>query len=139
VKEALRYSKYGINAILNEPVDRTGALKVIRATHLLVINELRLYVRLPMVTEVTLDINGSRYLGNSREVSGGGMSIQCNNLKVANNDRVRMQFALPESSPIQVNAQVCWVRDNNMFGVRFDRDDHGRVEVRDWIERFLEL
>src|ERR1700675_1192610 len=37
-QEALRLSRYGINAILTDPVERQSALRVVRATHLLVIN-----------------------------------------------------------------------------------------------------
>jgi len=47
-QEALRYSTYGINAVLDEPLDRQSVLKVVRATHLLVIHELRRYVRIPV-------------------------------------------------------------------------------------------
>src|ERR1700748_3681599 len=46
-QEALRFSKYGINAVLDEPLERQSVLKVVRSTHLLVIHELRRYVRLP--------------------------------------------------------------------------------------------
>src|SRR6516225_2087336 len=35
-KEALRHSTYGINAILDEPLDRPSVMKVVRSTHLLV-------------------------------------------------------------------------------------------------------
>src|ERR1700736_1586647 len=31
-QEAMRYSKYGINAIFNEPLERPAALKLVRAT-----------------------------------------------------------------------------------------------------------
>ena len=48
-QEALRFSRYGVNAILADPVERQGALRVVRATHLLVINELRRYVRIPKI------------------------------------------------------------------------------------------
>jgi hypothetical protein len=58
------------------PVDRQAALKVVRATHLLVVHELRRYVRLPIVTEVELKIGKDRVRATSQEISAGGMSMQ---------------------------------------------------------------
>ena len=54
-QEAMRYSKYGINAMFHEPVERPAALKLVRATHLLVLHEFRRYVRIPVMTEVSLN------------------------------------------------------------------------------------
>src|SRR5581483_7398707 len=45
VAEAIRYSKYGINVLLEQPLDRQSALRAVRSTHLLIINEFRRYVR----------------------------------------------------------------------------------------------
>src|SRR5215475_16022352 len=56
-KEALRYSNYGINAILDEPLDRQSVLKIVRATHLLVIHELRRYVRIPVVSQAEIEMD----------------------------------------------------------------------------------
>ena len=50
---AMRYSKYGINAMFNEPLERPAALKLIRATRMLVLHEFRRYVRIPVMTEVS--------------------------------------------------------------------------------------
>ena len=35
-QEAMRYSKYGINAVFQAPLERPAALKLVRATHMLV-------------------------------------------------------------------------------------------------------
>ena len=76
-QEALRYSSYGINAVLDEPLDRQSVLKIVRATHLLVIHELRRYVRVPLAAQAEVD-TGSR--GNAQvttvEVSSGGISVR---------------------------------------------------------------
>src|ERR1700743_1620363 len=50
--EAIRYSKYGINVLLEQPVDRQAALRAVRATHLLIVNEFRRYVRIPIVVKI---------------------------------------------------------------------------------------
>src|SRR5262249_13815168 len=57
-QDAMRYSRFGINALfeaqwLQDPPNRQAVLKVLRATHLLVAQEMRRYVRLPLVTEVS--------------------------------------------------------------------------------------
>jgi len=52
--EAMRFSRYGINAIFNEPLERPAALKLVRATQTLVLHEFRRYVRIPIMTEIAL-------------------------------------------------------------------------------------
>src|SRR5437868_15448307 len=46
-QDALRFSKYGVNAIFHEPLERPAALKLVRATQMLVVHEFRRYVRIP--------------------------------------------------------------------------------------------
>ncbi len=77
-QEALRFSAYGINAVLDEPLDRQSVLKIVRATHLLVIHELRRYVRIPIVSPAEID-TGNRVTTpvTTVEVSSGGMSVRC--------------------------------------------------------------
>ncbi len=43
-QDAMRYSKFGINAMFNEPVERPAALKLVRATQMLVVHEFRRYL-----------------------------------------------------------------------------------------------
>src|SRR5580698_9840373 len=42
-QEAMRYSKFGINAMFQEPLERPATLKLVRATHMLVLHEFRRY------------------------------------------------------------------------------------------------
>ena len=51
-QQAMRYSKYGINAIFHEPLERPAALKLVRATQILVLHEFRRYIRIPVITEI---------------------------------------------------------------------------------------
>ena len=61
-QEAMRYSKYGINAMFSEPLERPSAVKLVRATHLLVLHEFRRYVRVPVITEVAVkSVDGTRF------------------------------------------------------------------------------
>jgi hypothetical protein len=59
-QEAMRYSKYGINAMFHEPLERPAALKLVRATQNLVLHEFRRYVRIPLMTEVSVVGEGHR-------------------------------------------------------------------------------
>jgi PilZ domain len=139
-QEALRFSTYGINAILDEPLERQGVLRVVRSTHLLVIHELRRYVRIPVVTEAVIDIGRTQnVIGASQEVSAGGMSVHCLS-PVTLPEAVRLSFALPGASRVNIRASVCWSRAaENLHGFRFDSTDDARLAVRSWIDRYLEL
>lgn len=71
-QEAMRYSKYGINAMFSEPLERPAAVKLVRATHLLVLHEFRRYVRVPVMTEVAVKAaDGTRFTASSIEISSG--------------------------------------------------------------------
>ena len=74
-RTATRYSSYGINALFYEPVERASALRVVRATNLLVLHEFRRYVRLPVVVEVELEADGVKHTLITVEISSGGMSL----------------------------------------------------------------
>jgi len=66
-QEAMRYSKYGINAIFHDPLERPAALKLVRATRMLVLHEFRRYVRIPVMTEVSI-------LGDGRRISASSIA-----------------------------------------------------------------
>lgn len=139
-QEALRFSTYGINAILDEPLERQGVLRVVRSTHLLVIHELRRYVRIPMVAETLIDAGRSQNIvGLSQEVSAGGMSVRCAS-PLPSQDALKIGFSLPGSEKINIRAAVCWSRAaEGLYGFRFDTTDQARNQVRNWIEKYLEL
>ena len=75
-QEAMRYSKLGINAVISHPVERQSALKVVRSTHLLVVHELRRYVRLPVVAAVKVDLGKNSFTATTAEISAGGISMK---------------------------------------------------------------
>jgi hypothetical protein len=139
-QEALRYSTYGINAVLDEPLDRQSVLKVVRATHLLVIHELRRYVRIPVASQVEIDVGGrAPIVGTAVEVSSGGISIRCLT-QLPKTDPVRLVLNLPGVEKLSVRAFVCWYRDSDkVYGIRFDSTDERRLKVRGWIDQYLEI
>lgn len=138
-QEALKYSTYGINAVLDEPLDRQSVLKVVRATHLLVIHELRRYVRIPVASQVEFDVNGRPVIGTTVEVSSGGISIRCL-APLPKSDAMRLTLSLPGVEKLYVRAFVCWYRDSDkVYGMRFDATDERRLKVRAWIDQYLEI
>lgn len=138
-QEALRYSSYGINAIFDEPLDRQSVLKVVRATHLLVIHELRRYVRVPVIAEATLELAATTAKVMTVEVSSGGMSVRSTN-PLSSKDPVRISARLPGLENLDVRAFICWARPaEKIYGLRFDPSDQRRLQVRRWIDQYLEI
>ncbi|MGH9521703.1 MAG: PilZ domain-containing protein [Terriglobales bacterium] len=133
-------TKYGINVVLDEPVARTAAIKAIRGTRLLLFNELRRYVRLPLAAPTTIDYGSQRYAATSLELSAGGMSLEFKDSCAPTNASVSVSFAVPGSGHVSLPGVVCWTDHNaNQFGVRFDPDAQARQAVQAWIEDYLEL
>lgn len=135
-----KFSRHGVNAVMNYPLERSAIIKTVRATHLLVLHEYRRYARIPVITEVGILHNGARANGTSVEVSGGGMSLTTSRkLKIA--DTVEVTLNLPDSKPISVRAGVSWIDDGpeTQIGIRFESDDERRREVKNWVEDYLEI
>jgi hypothetical protein len=138
--EAITYSKYGINVLLERPLDRQTALRAVRATHLLIINEFRRYVRIPIVMKLDALCGVQHITGSTVEVSGGGMSIRYKG-KLERNDDVQLTFDLPGQNGLKLKGLVCWVKAaESLAGVRFDPPDQpGRMAIRKWIDDYLEI
>lgn len=136
-QDAMRFSKYGINAIFGEPVERATALKLVRATQTLVVHEFRRYVRIPVITEVVVVAHkGGRFTATSKEISSGGMSLKCSeNLDVGT--PVEISFALLTLPRIWVKGAISW-KGKNVYGVRYDQADPRRVRIKEWVEAYLE-
>ena len=137
--QAMRFSRFGINAVLRDPVERQDALKVVRATHLLVIHELRCYVRIPLVANVNIEAGKNTVKATTQEVSGGGMSVHADSM-LSIGEAVRVVFELPNRSSLALRGNVCWTREHDsLFGVRFEADEPGREQVREWIDEYLDI
>ncbi|HMK21315.1 MAG TPA: PilZ domain-containing protein [Terriglobales bacterium] len=137
-QEAMRYSKYGINAIFQEPVERSAALKLVHATNTLVLHEFRRYARIPVVTEVTVQISEAKKLtATTLEVSSGGMSIKCAD-DMGAGQSVEVSFALLTLPRIWIRGTVSWRKPKKSFGVRFDPSDERRRKLKEWIDAYLE-
>lgn len=137
-QEAMRFSKYGINAMIQEPVERSSALKLVRATNMLVLHEFRRYVRIPVMTEVAVQVSeGRRFNATSIEVSSGGMSIK--SAETVNTGQfVEVSFALLTLPRLWVRSTVTWKKPKHSFGVRFDATDDRRRKLKEWIDAYLD-
>jgi hypothetical protein len=137
---AIRFSKYSINVLLEQPVDRQAALRAVRSTHLLIINEFRRYVRIPIVAKVEAVSGLDHISGSTVEISGGGMSLHYKG-KLKIDDEVQATFDLPNQPGIKIKGLVCWVRPSeSTVGVRFEpAEQPGRDAVKKWIDAYLEI
>jgi hypothetical protein len=137
VAQAIRFSSYGINAIFMQPVERNAALRVVRTTHLMVLRELRRYVRVPLVSAVMLQTGTESVPASTFEISSGGMSLHTK-ARLAVPQSVQATLHLPGSGEMAVRAVVCWIRrDEDAAGLRFEPGDERRLQVREWIEHYL--
>jgi PilZ domain-containing protein len=138
-QDALRYSKYCINAVFHEPLERSAALKLVRSTRLLVLHEFRRYVRVPVMTEVSVVSanDGARFSVTSQEISSGGMSVKGTN-GFEPGQRVEVSFSLLTLPRIWVRGSVSWKKPNKSFGIRFDPNDDRRQRLKEWIVGYLE-
>jgi len=132
-----RFSKFGINTLIESPVERSNAVHVARSTCSLLLNELRRYVRIPLVIEISIASLVGDLSGSTREISGGGMSVQLARMAYLS-DKLRLAFTLPEKSAVTIEAEVCWQKDS-LVGLKFQESDPARQIVRKWINKFLGL
>jgi len=138
-QDAMSYSKFGINAIFHEPLERPAVLKLVRATQMLVLHELRRYVRIPVITEISLVLaDGRKVTATSIEVSSGGMSLRsAEDISVGQSGEV--SFALLTLPRIWVRCAVTWRNVNGKtFGIRFDSQDERRFRIKEWVDAYLE-
>jgi hypothetical protein len=137
-QDAMRYSKLCLNAVFQEPLERSEAMKLVRSTRMLVMHEFRRYVRIPVMTEVAVVMaDGGRITATSQEISSGGMSLRGNHLPEVGS-QVEVSFSLLTLPRVWVRGEVSWKKPNKSFGVRFDNTDERRQRLKDWIVAYLE-
>jgi hypothetical protein len=137
-QDAMRYSKLCINAVFHEPLERSAAMKLVRSTQMLVRHEFCRYVRIPVMTEVgvEMDMDG-RITATSQEISSGGMSLRANRAP-EQGSQVEVSFSLLTLPRVTVRGQVTWKKNNKSFGIRFDSADERRQRLKEWIVAYLE-
>ena len=137
-QHALQFSKYCINAVFHEPVERQAALKLVRATQMLVLHEFRRYVRIPVMTEVGVTLgDGTQLTATTQEISSGGMSLKSQHA-FEPGQAVEVSFALLTLPRVWIRGNVTWRGKNRSFGIKFDATDNRRIRLKEWIEAYLE-
>ncbi len=136
-REALSFSQYGVNAIFREPLERSAAMKLVRATQTLVLHELRRYVRIPVIAEISVNAPDNRHFtATSIELSSGGMSMR-SPAAVSVGEAVEIAFSLLTLPQVRVHAHVSWRNPaGKAFGVRFDSEDQRRRQIKEWVDAF---
>jgi PilZ domain len=138
LKEVMKLSKFGINAIFHEPLERPAALKLVKATQMLVLHEFRRYVRIPIITEVSVVAGRSHFTASSLELSSGGMSLKSAE-DVTPGTPVELSFALLTLPRIWLRGAVSWTKPaGRLFGVRFDPQDERKARIKEWVDSYLE-
>lgn len=139
-QDAMRFSKYGINAVFQEPLERHAALKLVRSTQMLVLHELRRYVRIPVITEITVIMAGDsrRLTATSIEVSSGGMSVRSAE-DISVGQSVEISFALLTLPRVWVRGSVSWRNaPGKTLGIRFDTQDERRHKIKGWVDSYVD-
>jgi len=138
IKEAMKLSKYGLNAVFQEPLERPTALKLVKATQMLVLHEFRRYVRIPVMTEVSITAGQAHFSATSVEVSSGGMSLKTAE-DVSPGQPLEVSFSLLTLPRIWVRGHISWHKPaQKIFGMRFDARDERRLRIKEWVESYLE-
>lgn len=138
LRDAMKFSKYGINAIFHEPLERPAALKLVKATQMLVLHEFRRYVRIPIITEVAIAAGTKHFNASSLELSSGGMSLKTAE-PLTNGQPLEVSFSLLTLPRIWLRAHVSWTKPAaQLFGVRFDASDQRRAKIKEWVDSYLE-
>lgn len=138
IKDAMKLSRFGLNAVFQEPLERPAALKLVKATQMLVLHEFRRYVRIPVITSVSVIAGKDHFSANSVEISSGGMSLATEQ-PVNPGQAVEVSFALLTLPRIWIRGAVSWSKPpQKMIGVRFDARDERRLRIKEWVESYLE-
>jgi PilZ domain len=138
-QDAMRFSKYGVNAVFHEPLERSSALKLVRATQTLLLHEFRRYVRIPVITEISVEASdGRRFSATSLEISSGGMSLRTGE-DIDAGQPVEISFALLTLPRIWVRGVVTWRKPSmKTMGIRFDASDERRLRIKEWVDAYFE-
>lgn len=137
---AAKFLKYGVSVVLRAPLDRITAVKAIRSTRALLLNEFRRYVRIPIAVQISIDAKDGLFGSYTEEVSGGGLSFMVPPNVTMPSGKLRVAFMLPNSSKLSMDATVCWQsHEERSVGVRFEAADPARQVVREWVDKYLQL
>jgi MoxR-like ATPase len=99
------------------------------------------YCRAELTVPVTVTTrDGRSFLAQARNLSVGGLGLECVRSSLAVSDQVGLTFALPDQAhPIRVKAEVMWCRPDGTAGTRFAvRNPATSAILRNWIADTLQ-
>ena len=97
-----------------------------------------------VAVDIPVQVHGAGLICEAHcvELGAGGMSLVCSS-KLHLGHSVQISFSLPSTlsgGNLKVKASVCWARENeNAYGVRFDVTDDRRLQVKRWIDDYLQI
>jgi hypothetical protein len=51
-----------------------------------------------------------------------------------------VELELPGEKKVAIRAFICWSRPSEkLYGLRFDPADPARIQIRNWIDQYLEI
>ena len=120
------------------PLDRAQAIRSIRTSFQLLKKELRRHVRIPLVTQASIDTATGGVSAITQEISAGGMSV-ISALEINASSPVRLSLALPGEPHMSINGVVTWARkDSRVFGVSFAATNGELERLHDWVDGYLD-
>jgi hypothetical protein len=138
LQDAMRYSKLCVNAVFDEPLERSAALKLVRSSRTLVMHEFRRYVRIPVMTEVAITpLDGGRFTATSKDISCGGMSLKSGHA-LEPGSGLEVSFSLLTLPRVSIRGHVAWRKPDKTFGIKFDATDDRRRRLKEWIIGYLD-
>ena len=124
--------------LFHEPLERSAATKLVRATRPLVLHEFRRYARVPLITDVSIVAgDATRILVSSQDISSGGMSLKGTSV-LDPGQLVEVSFAMLTLPRIWLRGHITWKKANKTVGVRFDPNDERRRRLKEWLAGYLE-
>ena len=134
-EQAIHLSRYGINALIEQPT-ANSILAVVRETYLLLVRRLRRHARIPFVTAVRVQLNGRRVNGVSRDVSAGGLNLSAKGEPEAEvGHPVAVTFTLPQAARFRLEGVVCWKGQQNLGVALFNSSKQAKLQK--WVDDYL--
>jgi len=133
VERAVKLSRYGINALIEQPT-AAAVSAAVRRTYLLLAHRLRRHVRIPVVTAVGVRIGDGRLMGISNDISAGGMNLAVK-LEERVGRHVSVTFRLPQTPLFQLEGMLCWKTDVHC-GIAFFNSTK-QAQLTKWVDDYL--
>jgi CheY-like chemotaxis protein len=109
----------GATFFVQKPVDTQRLIRLFRTARGALFETRRRSLRIPLQTEVLMDIGARRVKGVAWNLSQGGMQVEASNLRIG--DSLHLSFRLPGSgATIEATAKVAWTESNRQ-GIQFTR------------------